>query len=129
MNLVGVDPERQARVGGLRDLQGHFVNLRTLAPDEALMSEAAAKRFDAVPGDVVTVYAQDQPHDLRIAAIVRNEAATGVFAFGFGQDGGGIAVPLATAQRIVGTRPASLARLRTVDLVERFTHGRTRSRS
>ena len=34
-----------------------------------------------------------------------------------------------TAQRIVGVRPASLARLRTVDLIERFVHGRTRSRS
>ena len=34
-----------------------------------------------------------------------------------------------TAQRVVGTRPASLARLRTIDLVDRFVHGRTRSRS
>jgi AraC-like DNA-binding protein len=33
-----------------------------------------------------------------------------------------------TAQRVVGTRPASLARLRTVDLVERFAKGRGRSR-
>lgn len=33
------------------------------------------------------------------------------------------------AGRISGTRPASLARLRTVDLVERFAQGRTRSRS
>jgi AraC-like DNA-binding protein len=33
-----------------------------------------------------------------------------------------------TSQRIVGTRPASLARLRTVDLVERFSQGRGRSR-
>jgi AraC-like DNA-binding protein len=33
-----------------------------------------------------------------------------------------------TAQRILGTRPASLSRLRTVDLIERFTQGRTRSR-
>ncbi|MFN8571800.1 MAG: helix-turn-helix domain-containing protein [Gemmatimonadaceae bacterium] len=33
-----------------------------------------------------------------------------------------------TAQRIVGTRPASLSRLRTVDLVDRFVKGRTRSR-
>ena len=33
-----------------------------------------------------------------------------------------------TAQRVVGTRPASLSRLRTVDLVERFVHGRGRSR-
>lgn len=34
-----------------------------------------------------------------------------------------------TAQRVIGTRPASLARLRTVDLVARFGKGRTRSRS
>ena len=33
-----------------------------------------------------------------------------------------------TALRVVGTKPASLARLRTVDLVERFTKGHGRSR-
>jgi AraC-like DNA-binding protein len=33
-----------------------------------------------------------------------------------------------TAQRIAGTKPASLARLRAVDLVDRFARGRTRSR-
>jgi AraC-like DNA-binding protein len=33
-----------------------------------------------------------------------------------------------TAQRIVGTKPASLARLRAVDLVDRFTRGHGRSR-
>ncbi len=33
-----------------------------------------------------------------------------------------------TSQRIVGTRPTSLARLRTADLVDRFVHGRMRSR-
>jgi AraC-like DNA-binding protein len=34
-----------------------------------------------------------------------------------------------TAQRIVGTRSASLARLRTGDLIERFQQGRGRSRT
>jgi AraC-like DNA-binding protein len=33
-----------------------------------------------------------------------------------------------TAQRIVGTKPTSLARLRAVDLVDRFTRGHGRSR-
>lgn len=32
-----------------------------------------------------------------------------------------------TAQRVIGTRPASLSRLRTVDLFERFIRGRERS--
>lgn len=34
----------------------------------------------------------------------------------------------ATTQRVVGTRPASLSRLRIADLVDRFAHGRGRSR-
>lgn len=34
-----------------------------------------------------------------------------------------------TAQRIVGTKPASLARLRSVDLIQRFIRGHGRSRS
>ena len=33
------------------------------------------------------------------------------------------------AQRLVGTRPTSLARLRTSDLLDRFAHGRGRSRA
>jgi AraC-like DNA-binding protein len=33
-----------------------------------------------------------------------------------------------TAQRVVGTKPASLARLRAVDLIERFSKGHGRSR-
>ena len=32
------------------------------------------------------------------------------------------------AQRVAGTRPASLARLRAVDLIQRFAQGRARSR-
>jgi AraC-like DNA-binding protein len=34
-----------------------------------------------------------------------------------------------TAQRIAGTKPASLARLRAVDIMDRFARGRTRSRN
>lgn len=34
-----------------------------------------------------------------------------------------------TAQRIAGTRPVSLARLRAVDIIDRFVRGRTRSRA
>jgi AraC-like DNA-binding protein len=34
-----------------------------------------------------------------------------------------------TSQRIAGTKPASLARLRAIDLIDRFVRGRTRSRS
>ena len=34
-----------------------------------------------------------------------------------------------TSQRVVGTRPASLSRLRAIDLIERFSQGRFRSRS
>jgi AraC-like DNA-binding protein len=34
-----------------------------------------------------------------------------------------------TTQRVIGTRPSSLAALRPIDLIERFSKGRGRSRS
>jgi AraC-like DNA-binding protein len=58
--------------------------------------------------------AKNPGHDLRDVAQVLEFASSSHLA--------------STAQRIVGTRTAALARLRGVDLVERFVHGHTRSR-
>jgi len=58
--------------------------------------------------------AKNPGHDIRDVARVLEFASSSHLA--------------STAQRIVGTKPASLARLRTVDLLERFVHGHGRSR-
>jgi transcriptional regulator GlxA family with amidase domain len=57
---------------------------------------------------------KDPGHDLRDVARVLGFASSSHLAVAAG--------------RISGTRPVSLARLRTVDLVDRFCQGRTRSR-
>jgi transcriptional regulator GlxA family with amidase domain len=81
--------------------------------------------------------ASDAPNLKRIIDLVRVIAAAEL-AKNSGYDLGdvsrvlGFASPShlsSTAQRIVGTRSASLARLRTTDLIERFRAGRGRSRS
>jgi AraC-like DNA-binding protein len=76
------------------------------------------------------------PNLKRIVDLVRLLAAAEL-AKNPGYDVGDIATVLqfassshlsTTAQRIVGVRPTSLARLRPVDLIERFVQGRSRSR-
>lgn len=58
--------------------------------------------------------AKNPGHDIRDVACILGFASSSHLAV--------------TAGRVLGTRPASLARLRTIDLVDRFTQGRTRSR-
>ena len=58
--------------------------------------------------------AKNPGHDIRDVARVLEFASSSHLA--------------STAQRVVGTKPASLARLRTVDLLERFVRGHGRSR-
>lgn len=58
--------------------------------------------------------AKNPGHDVRDVALVLEFASSSHLA--------------STAQRVVGTRPAALARLRTVDLIDRFVQGHGRSR-
>lgn len=59
--------------------------------------------------------AKNPGHDVRDVATVLEFASSSHLA--------------SASQRVVGTKPAALARLRTVDLLERFTHGYARSRA
>lgn len=80
--------------------------------------------------------ASDKPNLKRIIDLVRLIAAAEL-AKNPGYDVSDVAMVLdfaspshltSTAQRILGTKSASLARLRTGDLIERFQHGGSRSR-
>jgi AraC-like DNA-binding protein len=83
-----------------------------------------------------TFAADDAPNLKRVIDLVRLIAAAEL-AKNPGYDVRDVAAVLdfassshlsSTAQRVVGTKPASLSRLRAVDLVERFTKGHGRSR-
>jgi len=83
-----------------------------------------------------TFAADGSPNLKRVIDLVRLIAAAEL-AKNPGYDVRGVATVLdfassshlsSTAQRVVGTKPASLSRLRAVDLVDRFTRGHRRSR-
>ena len=106
---------------------GRTVRTETIAEHLGVTREHLSRSFSA----------SDAPNLKRIIDLVRVIAAAEL-AKNSGYDLGdvsrvlGFASPShlsSTAQRIVGTRSASLARLRTTDLIERFRAGRGRSRS
>jgi AraC-like DNA-binding protein len=105
---------------------GRTVRTESLAQSMGVTREHLSRTFSAAGA----------PNLKRVIDLVRLIAAAEL-AKNPGYDVGDVARVLgfassshlsSTAQRVVGTRPASLARLRTVDLVERFCHGRGRSR-
>lgn len=106
---------------------GRPVTTRELAKAVGLSREHLSRNF-ARPGapnlkrviDLVRLIAaaelaKNPGHDIRDIARILDFASSSHLAV--------------TAQRIFGTRPASLARLRTTDLIDRFAQGRTRSRT
>jgi AraC-like DNA-binding protein len=106
---------------------GRPVTTRELASAVRLSREHLSRNF-ARPGapnlkrviDLVRLIAaaelaKNPGHDIRDIARILDFASSSHLAV--------------TAQRIFGTRPASLARLRTTDLIDRFAQGRTRSRT
>jgi AraC-like DNA-binding protein len=106
---------------------GRTVRTEEIAKSQGVTREHLSRSFSAAGG----------PNLKRIIDLVRLIAAAEL-SKNPGYDVGDVARVLgfassshlsSTAQRVVGTRPASLARLRTVDLVERFAHGRGRSRT
>ena len=106
---------------------GRPVTTKELAATVGLSREHLSRNF-AKPGapnlkrviDLVRLIAaaelaKNPGHDIRDIARILDFASSSHLAV--------------TAQRIFGTRPASLARLRNTDLIDRFAQGRTRSRT
>jgi len=100
--LTGIDPARIDRAGGLHATDGSRVSASALRPGEAYLSERAAGELAADAGDVVTVHAGGAPRDYRVAAIVRDELASGVAGLQYSSAPGGLVVPLAEARDLLG---------------------------
>ncbi|MEX0799585.1 MAG: FtsX-like permease family protein [Dehalococcoidia bacterium] len=103
VNLVGVDTERLNEAGGLRPAGGGSFDLTTLASDEALVSERAADELDAREGDTLSLYVQGREYPTVVAAIVKDEQASGVVGdFDDSTRPGGVVMPLSSVQEMVG---------------------------
>jgi putative ABC transport system permease protein len=102
ISVVGIDPERLTQFGGLRLEGGGQPDLANLHDDEILLSKNAADELDARPGDVLTLTANGQPVEVRVAAIVKDEVATSGYAAFYETTSGGGAMLLSSVQRISG---------------------------
>ena len=106
---------------------GRLVRTETLAKEVGVTREHLSRTFSA----------SGAPNLKRVIDLVRLVAAAEL-AKNPGYDIRDVASVLgfassshlsSTAQRVVGTKPASLSRLRAADLIDRFTHGRARTRA
>ncbi|HVX30180.1 MAG TPA: FtsX-like permease family protein, partial [Nitrolancea sp.] len=96
--LTGLDPARLDPFGGLPDQQGGHIDLASLPPDGIVIGATAADKLDARVGDVLTIYAHNQPQSFTITAIGRDSLLTGYMPGG----SGGLTLPLARAQALLG---------------------------
>jgi putative ABC transport system permease protein len=105
INVTGIDPERLARLGGLRLTSGGRFDLSTLTEDQILLNESAAEDLDAKTGDTIVLFANGRRYQADVAGIVEDEIASGG-AGGFSDTGGvgGGAMLMSVAQRFTGHR-------------------------
>ncbi len=102
-NLTGVDPMALSAVGGLRGTDGKQIDLASLGPNDALVSQKAAKHLNTKAGDTLSLVYQGKPFTANVVAIVEDEQASGVL--GDVTDAsrpGGIAMSLSAVQSITG---------------------------
>jgi putative ABC transport system permease protein len=78
--LIGVDPARLPEFGGLRSADsGKPIDLAGTGDRDVVLSEKLAKELDAVAGDEVTIFYQNVPVPLKVAAIAEDSPLSGRF--------------------------------------------------
>ncbi|HVX29463.1 MAG TPA: FtsX-like permease family protein [Nitrolancea sp.] len=97
--LTGIDPTDVSAFGGLKDQNGNSIDVDSLPSGEIVISKTAADKLDAQVGDPITVYTNNEPHNLKIAAIADDSLMTGMVDVG---SSGGFTMSLAEAQKLTG---------------------------
>ncbi|MBI2759924.1 MAG: FtsX-like permease family protein [Chloroflexi bacterium] len=101
VTLVGMDPQRQAALGGLQLANGGSADLNALRDNQAYVSKRLADKLDVRKGDTITVFGANNARiPVQVLDIVEDEVASGSDGFGGPNAAGGLSVPLATAQSI-----------------------------
>ena len=107
--LTGLDPERLARFGGLKDPHGKTIDLAALPADGVVIGEKLAGEIEAKAGDRVTVFVGDTTNELTVAAVAENSYLGGTRrSRGSYLEVPGMAMPLAHLQALLG-RPGEIS--------------------
>ena len=128
ITLTGLDPSRVAPFGGVPAVDGGTLDLNNLAEDEVFVSEKLAGRIGAEPGHTVTVFYENEPAQLSVAAIASDSILSGMHFDGSDTPTEhGMVMPLARLQSLTGLE----GRLRYVAVTNHggVDEGRERSAS
>lgn len=98
VTLSGADPARLEPFGGLIGVDGQRIDLAAIPDGSVVLSETAAEKLAARPGDSLMLYYANQPLTLDVAAIATDSILSGVL--GTGRIG--MVVPLARMQELTG---------------------------
>jgi putative ABC transport system permease protein len=96
--LAGIDAAHADAFGGLVARDGAPINLGALPANGVVVSEKAAAKLDAQPGDALTVFYGNQPIALTVAAVARDSVMSGVL----GSTALGMTMPLDRLQQVTG---------------------------
>lgn len=97
--MTGIEPGQLEGFAGFEDINGNAIDFAVLPEDGVVLGEKPAEMMDASVGDVITIYAANQPHQLTVAAIAPDSFLTGMSEPGLP---GGLAMPLEHAQELLG---------------------------
>lgn len=98
VTATGVDPAKLDSFGGINDVDGKEIDLAALAPNEVVIGKTLANKIDAVIGDELTVYVQNEPKTITVHAIAEDSFVTGMQDVG---QAGGFVMPLTHAQTLL----------------------------
>ncbi len=99
LSLTGINAADVAAFGGLHDITGKAIDFQNLPDNSVVLSKTAADKLAAMVGDPLTIYANNQPQELRVAAIAPDSIMTGMTDVG---GSGGFVMHLNDAQTITG---------------------------
>jgi putative ABC transport system permease protein len=99
--VMGLDPERLGPFGGLQTESGDEIDLASIKPDEVVLSAEAASRLGPAAGDTVTIFYDNKPRPLSVAAVATDSYLSGVRrGRGDGLVMPGMVMPLANLQEL-----------------------------
>ncbi|MDP3768271.1 MAG: FtsX-like permease family protein, partial [Dehalococcoidia bacterium] len=102
--LLGLDETRLQAFPDLEDLSGNTLDPASLGDDEVFVNESLADELDTAAGSEVTVFYENEPITLQVAAIAKDRGITGSFG---GKDNEGLVTRLSTLQSVLN-RPDEL---------------------
>jgi putative ABC transport system permease protein len=104
--LSGIDPGRVVPFGGLRSTGGSAIDLAAIPADAVVVNQRAADALGAVSGDELTIYYNNAPVSLTVAAVAEESMVSGARYPGYLEESPlpGMVMPLDRLQELTGQR-------------------------